>query len=393
MPVPPLFARSWRLVAVAATACALLAAGCVSSPSRDSQFPSLLFADQHFGAPSEPVSADRIFAVSEAMRDYLRSQLRVGQSDMQTALAEALYRDGQLKLEYESSVTRNAAEAFDARAGNCLSLVIMTAAFSKELGLRVRYQSAYLQEDWSLKGNLLVRSGHVNITLGRRMADISRTPFAHDLTIDFLPREEIVGLKTREIPEALIVSMFMNNRAIEAMVAGRVDDAYAWVRGSLLSSPDFPAAQNTLGLLYLKKGLLPEASRVFEYLLDADTSHTSALANLSEVRKRQGHLAEAERLREQLARIESVPPLHDYWLGLAAMRREDYRAARAHFEREAARPDNAAAVRFWLGVALLRMGDHQQAAEEVERAVEMAANRSERGFYAAKLALLRRAAN
>ncbi len=49
--------------------------------------------------------------------------------------------------------------------------LIMTAAFAKELGLQVTYQSAYLEETWGRSGDLLVRSGHVNVTLDRKMGD------------------------------------------------------------------------------------------------------------------------------------------------------------------------------------------------------------------------------
>jgi transglutaminase-like putative cysteine protease len=55
---------------------------------------------------------------------------------------QALYQPDQIRLEYDAAVTRNAAQAFEARTGNCLSLVIMTAALARELGLTVRYQSA-----------------------------------------------------------------------------------------------------------------------------------------------------------------------------------------------------------------------------------------------------------
>jgi len=40
-------------------------------------------------------------------------------------------------LEYESRVTRNASETYAARMGNCLSLVIMTAAFARKVGMRI----------------------------------------------------------------------------------------------------------------------------------------------------------------------------------------------------------------------------------------------------------------
>ena len=113
----------------------------------------------------------------------------------QRGLISALYQRDQLKLQYDVSMTRNASQAFDARAGNCLSLVIMTAAFAKELGLQVRYQSAYLEETWGRSGDLLVRSGHVNVTLDRRMGDRNTIGTRNAMTIDFLPAESLRGLQ------------------------------------------------------------------------------------------------------------------------------------------------------------------------------------------------------
>ena len=81
-----------------------------------------------------------MFALSDEMRRYLRTELAgpIRAKGRQSGLIEALYGKGQLKLDYDSSMTRNAAQAFAARSGNCLSLVIMTAAFAKELGLARR---------------------------------------------------------------------------------------------------------------------------------------------------------------------------------------------------------------------------------------------------------------
>jgi hypothetical protein len=39
-----------------------------------------------------------------------------------------------------------AREAFAARTGNCLSLVIMTSAFAKQLGLPVSYRRVVMEE-------------------------------------------------------------------------------------------------------------------------------------------------------------------------------------------------------------------------------------------------------
>jgi transglutaminase-like putative cysteine protease len=110
-----------------------------------------------------------------------------------------LYKPDQIRLEYDAAVTRNAAQAFEARTGNCLSLVIMTAALARELGLTVRFQSAFVDETWSRSGELYFRSGHVNITLGRRFMDAGSGRAPTEFTVDFLPASELRGLRTREI--------------------------------------------------------------------------------------------------------------------------------------------------------------------------------------------------
>jgi hypothetical protein len=45
------------------------------------------------------------------------------------------------------------------------------------------------------------------------------------LTIDFLPPEDMRGYRTHPLDEAEIVGMYMNNRAAEALVQDRLDDA------------------------------------------------------------------------------------------------------------------------------------------------------------------------
>ena len=371
-------------------ACLALAA-CATPPTQRAAAPAELFADELFGKPAETVGAEQIFALSADMRRYAQTEMMplVRKHGAQRALIEALYRNGQLKLEYESAVTRNAAEAFEARAGNCLSLVIMTAAFARELGLQVRFQSAYLEESWSRKGSLLLKSGHVNITLARPLGDHWVSPLPYNLTIDFLPQEDLRNLKAVEVPESLVVTMYMNNRSVEALVQDRLDDAYAWAREAVHSDASFLAAQNTLGVVYLRRGALAQAGAVFEHVLAADPRDTRALANLAEVASREGRGDRAAQLRARLAQLEPEPPLHFYNLGLAAMQREDFRAARDLFAKEAARGDTTADVHFWLGVAHYRLGNIERAARELSLAAETSASRSERDLYSAKLDWLR----
>src|SRR5437762_4013965 len=126
-----------------------------------------LFRDHLFAAPSERISAAEVFALSDEMKRYLSVEIagQLRAKGAQRGLIDALYDQRQLKLEYDAEMTRNASQTFAARAGNCLSLVIMTAALAKELGLPLRYQRVLVDDSWSRSGDIYFSSSHVNLTL------------------------------------------------------------------------------------------------------------------------------------------------------------------------------------------------------------------------------------
>ena len=376
--------RSWAC----AMWCCLLVA-CAAAPLAER--PSGLLDDRLFAAPSERIRADDVFALSDEMKRYLATDMaaQLRASGRQRGLIEALYNRRQLKLEYDSAATRNAAQAFEARAGNCLSLVIMTAAFATELGLPVHYQSAFSDEVWSRSGDLFLRSSHVNLTLESRMMNVGTRHELGPMTIDFLPAAEIRGLRTRPISEATVIAMYMNNRAAETLSQGRLDDAYGWVREAIIQDPSFMSAVNTLGVVYRRHGDLAHAEAAFRFVLAREPQNTRAMANLANALGLLGRDAEAALLAGELARIEPHPPFHYFDLGQRAMQRNDFAAARDLFAKEVERADYSHEFQFWLAVANFKLGDLDQAQKHLKLAIENSPGRRERDLYAAKLAWLR----
>lgn len=376
--------RNWLLLL-----CALLAA--CAGPQSLTQRPDHLFRDELFTAPSTHIGAAEIFALSEPMRRYLRGEiaLQLQRKGPIRGLIDALYEKGELKLDYDASTTRNAQEAFDDRAGNCLSLVIMTAAFAKELGLQVRFQSAYDEEAFSRSRNLLLRSGHVNLSLGGNFYGARGTSYITPQTIDFLPPKELRGLRVREISEATVIAMFMNNRAVEALVDERLDDAYWWAREAIRTEPSFLGAQNTIGVVFLRRGHLAPAAVSFTEVLSIDAENKPALANLARTYARQGRVEESMALYSRLARLEPDPPYAFFNKGLAAMKTQNFDAARDLFAKEVARADYHPEFHYWLGLANLGLGDIERARKHLALALENSTNQKERELYANKLDWLR----
>ena len=375
--------RNW-----AALVCVLLVA-CASPPQQRVPPPEFLFKDELFAAPSERIAAADVFALSDQMKRYLRTEIasQLRQVGSPQGLINALYEREQLKLQYDVSMTRNASQAFDARAGNCLSLVVMTAAFAKELGLHVTYQSAYLEESWGRSGDLLVRSGHVNVTLDRKLAD-RNTIGSVATTVDFLPAESLRGLRLRDIQEETIVAMYMNNKAVEALAEGRSNDAYGWAREAIFQSPQYLGSHNTLGVIYMRRGDLAQSEQVFSYLLKREPANERAIANLAQVFARQGRDVESAALLRRLAQIEPVAPFHYFNLGRAAMEQGNFKLARDLFSKEVARADYNAEFHFWLAVAHFKLGDLEPAKKHLAFAKENGTTRNDRELYGAKLAWL-----
>ena len=384
-PLPARFESVASVVAIA------LLAACASAPPDTSATapPAPVLNDRLFAPPTERIAAAEVFALSPAMRRFLAVEIAapLRAKGRQRALVEALGNQGPLKLRYDATTTRNAAQAFEARAGNCLSLVLLTAALAKELGLGVQYRSVVVDDTWSRVGGLYVSSGHVNLTLVPRATDLR---FGHldtgtETTIDFLPPEDLRGQRGRTISEATVLAMYMNNRAAEALAQGRLDEAYAWAREAIAQDPRFLAGHNTLGAIYRQHGNLAEAEWVFRGILSVEPDNATVLSNLVQLLREAGRQAEAEPLAQRLAILQPEPPFLYFDRGIAAMQRGDYRTARDNFRKEVDRAAYWHEFHFWLALAYARLGDLPQARAHLATAVENSTGNDERALYAAKL--------
>ena len=368
---------------------AVLLTGCAHKPTVPP--PATVFQDALFAPPAQPIRAADVFAFTPAMQDYLDKQVmpQLRTRGLRQGLVDALYTRGQLKLDYDTAATRNAAQAFEARSGNCLSLVIMTGAFAKQLGLSVRFQSVYVEEAWSRSAGIAFLSGHVNLSLGLGPRDLHHVPYGADLlTVDFLPAEAIRSQRVRVIDEATIVAMYMNNRAAENLNDGHLDEAYWWAREALLHEPRFTTAFNTLGVIYRRHGNLAAAEQALRHLLVLEPANEQAMSNLVTVLKDQDRLPEAALLQAQLLQLRPVPPFKYFDEGALAMKKGNYQEAKRLFAKEIAR--SAYFHEFYFGLALANygLGDLPEARKALALAAESSTTRDSHQLYLAKLAWL-----
>ena len=369
---------------------AVLLGACAAAPVAPTA--AHLLHDELFQPPSERIEdAAAIFAVSDPMRHHLTFELarHFRSKGRAKGLSEALYSRNMLAIEYDGTATRNAAETFRARSGNCLSLAIMTAALARELDLEVTYHSVIGEEQWSRAGGVYFASGHVNLTLGRRYIDPKRG-LGELITIDFVPVRAPHGQRTWVIGETTVAAMYMNNRAAESLAEGRLNDAYWWARAAITQDPSFLSAANTLGVIYRRMGHLPQAEEALKHVIAGEPENTTALSNLALVHADQGRAAEAAAVTSRLLALQPRPPFHFLERGIAAVKRGDFAAAREDFAREAQRDAEYHELQFWMAVADAALGDYGAAGRHLQAAIRASPDRRQSDLYSAKLALLRK---
>jgi tetratricopeptide (TPR) repeat protein len=375
-------------------------AGAATNPDKERRAKALfapheIFADELFGPASEPIDPSRVFAVNEDMRTYLRESVVTGSrlKGPRQALFDSLYRTDGLALDYDTAHTRDAAEAFAARSGNCLSLVILTAAMAKSLGIPVQYQSVFVEETWSRSQGLTFYDGHVNISLrpSKSTGRISNIGASESgvMTIDFVSPEYLDGRRARVIGEQTIVAMYLNNRSAEALAAGRIDDAYWWIRKAIETDPRYVAAYNTLAVVYRRKGESARAEKLLAGLLADEPENVVTLTNMVLIKRDLGQTAEAERLSAILKQLQPYPPFHFFDLGVAAMKAGRFAEARDLFTREVKRAGNYHEFHFWLALAYIRLQEPRQAQRHLNLAIENSTTEASAQLYAGKLAHLR----
>jgi Tfp pilus assembly protein PilF len=373
------------------TSLAIALAACAPAATTRSNDVAPLFHDALFKRPAAPIDSAAIFALDAPMRRFLAQKIapQMIDKDPRRALLDALADE--LRLDYDAEETRTASQAFAAREGNCLSLVIMAAAFARQLGIRVTFQEVYGFDTWQRHAGLSFLSQHVNLVFGQPQSrlwvesDARTTP----MIVDFVPPRKVASAVTKPISEQTIVAMYMNNRAAEVLATGEASRAYWYARAALEADPTFTAAANTLGVIYWNLGQKALSEQALRFTLEREPGNVPALTNLVQMLNAEGRTTEAQSVAKELAEAQRYPPFYFYDLGMQALNAQDFEDAVRQFKKDLAQRPYDSQSHFGLAMAAMHLGDMPQARKELQVAIKNATTVDQRALYAAKLRQLK----
>ncbi|HLO94686.1 MAG TPA: tetratricopeptide repeat protein, partial [Burkholderiaceae bacterium] len=216
-------------------------------------------------------------------------------------------------------------------------------------------------------------------------------PGSQGLTVDFVPPNRRIREVVKEISEATVLAMYLNNLASEAMDGGRYDQAYQLVKQALLKDPGLPEAYNTLAVVLQRRGAVDKAELALRQSLALAPQGVAQLSNLlALLEQRGGPAAQAElpQLRERLAAVQPRAPFADMDEGQAALAQGDAETALAAFLRQREVTGDDARIEQLLAASYARLGRFSEAQDALRLALSISDNEGQRRELGAKKKML-----
>ncbi len=193
----------------------------------------------------EHAGVRELLTATEAMRDFAESV--AGESSTENrlrALAHYLHDERRFAFHYENQMTLTAGEAFDRRAGNCVSSTILFISLARSLGIPVQAALAKRSPDRDVVDDLIVVNNH--------LVAIHREATRWTL-FDFNQRgDKLIGYEP--IDDRRLAAIYLNNKGVERLIAGDYDGARDLLFDAIRLSPGFVDSYGNLGVAYRRLG-------------------------------------------------------------------------------------------------------------------------------------------
>ncbi|MET3106414.1 tetratricopeptide (TPR) repeat protein [Oxalobacteraceae bacterium GrIS 2.11] len=293
-----------------------LLTGC-ATPGSAPEMAMIPWQDQafHYDASSITIGKDELFKLDPALQATIqRARPRLVTPDEKLSyLTNLLFGPDGHSFPYALNHSTTAAETWQKRRGDCLSLTVLAYSIAKTLGLAATMQQVQIPSVYSRNGRIDFVTGHVNLRTDVRTQVDSAFARSGSILIDF---EAQVGSWERgqDLTEEGILARYDNNIGAEYLARGDLNMAYVYFKSALLTDPGYAPSYSNLAQLYLNARFDQDAEKLLRHAVTLDQDNYQSLNALSHLLQDQGRTEEASQLIARLKEKQNQDPY--YWLGL-----------------------------------------------------------------------------
>ena len=285
------------------------------------------------------------------------------------------------------SDTLTASQALSNQLGNCLSLAIVTHALADLAGVTVKYELVKTPAIFQKEGDVVLASQHVQSLLydpGPGEFNGKGPIWRSYIRVDYYPTGDTEPL--RRVPTDEFFSMFYRNRAAEAIGAGRLSKAYAYLTEVLSRNKTDGQAINSMAVLHERMGEKEKARELYLFGLQygEKSAEFDLLYNYHILLKTTGQAEELAIVEERLNRYKDKNPFRWVSKGEQALVSKNYRAAIRYFQKASKLASYLHEPYAGIAKAQAALGNAKAAKRALRKAIEKSRKAETKNLYQLK---------
>ena len=329
----------------------LAASGCAGLQLRDD---GRRVDDLRARARALGVEAPDPLALPAEVRTRVLADVRADGTELQRLerLNRYLRAPGGLAFQYDADATRTAAQAWDARGGDCLSYAHLFNALARALGVGVHYVRYREAEGYEERDGQFVAVTHV----GTLYSDFKTTALVE--LSGRAPSWRVSDYELLQDDEAL--ALHLSNHAAGLLARGDAPGAERVLRLLVDAAPGLPELHANLGVALMRQGRHAEALALLERAAERFPEFVPLYVNAAIAARNAGQQARADALAEK-ARSSWTDPFVPFMRGTWLFEQGRYAAAAQLLARAQALKPKSVLFAAWLARAQLMAGRAESA--------------------------------
>lgn len=282
-----------------------------------------------------------------------------------------------------------ASDTFHQMSGNCVSLALLTSALARLVDIDVRYRASYAEPMLDFAKNVLLSSAHVRSYLyapAKNTKALAGLNQRDAIAIDYFPGrlDRLGAVLESEHFEAMIY----NNLAVDAVLAGDLDQAFWLSRAALSRDSSYAPSMNLIAILYRRKGDVLASQQWYEFGLRYAGDPVTLLSNYLILAENIGDQPLLARLQQKLRRVDDDNPYVWFYLAYQAEQSQQRDDAVYYYKKLLEKAPYMHKASLALARLQLSAGDTAAAQKSLLLALQYSYEPPNRELYQAKLSAL-----